>query len=198
MAQRMVFGLDYTRRNTALVGSDIGGNMDLYLMNSTDHVETWSNLVQITTSPMHDDIAFFSYLDGQFIVAWVQTDPEDTYDPSFLSVDTELFFMTSRDALTWSIPIQVTKDPPGEKSVDTIATILPGKNGAEIVWVSEKWGNVAVPVADPDLSNMQRLEGAGFQPSKIKLQNGRYLMGWPVPNEGVQDHYEIHATIVDE
>ncbi len=93
-----------------LFGSDRTGNMDLFIIHSTDHGETWTKPVQITTNPMNDDIAFFAYLDDQFVASWVQTDPKDTYKPAFLSKRTEIFFMTSLDGVHWSAPIQVTNE----------------------------------------------------------------------------------------
>jgi hypothetical protein len=100
--------IDYNDNLWVTFASERTGNMDIFIIRSTNAGATWSSPVSLTTHPHHDNLpVLFQALDSSFILTW-QRYIGSPYN--FLSNTNEIYFKTSPDGITWSTEDSITWD----------------------------------------------------------------------------------------
>jgi hypothetical protein len=150
------------------------GNQELFLIRSTDGGNTWSNPIQITNHPSHDNMPFmFQRSDSTFILVWQRyPGPEFPY----LNNNCEIYYSTSPDGMAWSNPDSITYDT-GPNYADVVPAIYTDGLTGEIyfTWTSNRFS----PGNNLELRLSAILGGAlGNQAIEITC-NGYYARGIP-------------------
>ncbi|MFI5205049.1 MAG: T9SS type A sorting domain-containing protein, partial [Flavobacteriales bacterium] len=118
--------------------SDRSGNLDLWQIKSTDGGISWSSPVQLTTHAYQDNLpTMFQRADSSFVLTWQRYN--DLFY-NYLSLTTEIYYMTSPDGITWSAPDSITWD-----TGPTYTDILPGiyehpyNNELYFTWTTDRF-----------------------------------------------------------
>ena len=175
------------------------GIYKLYLQRSIDRGASWSAPVPLTNHAEEDFLFSFRIAaDGTFVLVWEQHAVGDT-----TGFTGDIFFATSPDAVSWTVPWQISVDP-GESELDQWPGLITGPGGQLFAaWTTSRGpvlgGTIMIPVYPRlDLLDQRIVPGAGYS-LRSQWFDGRYVMAWVGrdPANGSLDYFSRFACDFD-